>query len=172
MASDAISVLFVCLGNICRSPTAEGVFRHILAQEGLEDRFRVDSAGTGAWHVGESPDRRATATARERGIALSGQARKVRPEDFREFDWVLAMDTSNLHELQEMKRQHGGDAEVRLFREFEDGADPDTADPDTDDLDVPDPYYGGDRGFERVFDLVERACRGFLDHVLEDDDEK
>ncbi|MBI5106205.1 MAG: low molecular weight phosphotyrosine protein phosphatase [Solirubrobacterales bacterium] len=146
-------ILFVCMGNICRSPTAEGVMRHVLREEGLEDRIHVDSAGTGDWHVGEPPDRRSAAAARARGITLEGAARQVTPEDFESFDLLLAADRQNLAHLRAMAPP-GTEEKVRLLREFDDGS------AGAPDLDVPDPYFGGERGFEEVLDLVEAACRG------------
>jgi protein-tyrosine phosphatase len=156
-----VRILFVCLGNICRSPTAEGVMRGLVRQAGLEDRIELDSAGTGAWHVGSPPDERATQTAHARGIVLGGAARKVTPRDFQDFDLILAMDSSNLHDLQEMAEDERERAKVRLLREF------DQASAGLQDLDVPDPYYGGAGGFEQVLDLVRTACIGLLDEVRE-----
>ncbi len=155
-----ISVLFVCLGNICRSPMAEGVFRHVLDEEGLSDRFRVDSAGTGAWHVGESPDVRSVRTASARGVSLSGHARQVRSEDFKSFDYIVAMDQENLEALDEHRQGVGGDAALYLLREFDPEGGP--------GAEVPDPYYGGPRGFDDAFDMVERSCRGLLRHILDE----
>jgi protein-tyrosine phosphatase len=155
-----VRILFVCMGNICRSPTAEGVMRHLLVEEGLQDEIELDSAGTGGWHVGDPPDRRATAAARARGIVLEGAARKVRPSDFEEFDLIVAADRENLADLRAIAPP-GTAQKVRLLREF------DPASEGAPDLDVPDPYYGGDRGFEDVLDLVEAACRGLLAQVRE-----
>jgi protein-tyrosine phosphatase len=152
-------ILFVCLGNICRSPTAEGVMRGLVQQSGLEGRIELDSAGTGAWHVGSPPDERATQTALARGIVLEGAARKVAPEDFEEFDLILAMDGSNLHDLKQLAEGEEQQAKVRLLREF------DPASAGLEDLDVPDPYYGGPGGFEQVLDLVQAACIGLLDEI-------
>ena len=148
-------ILFVCMGNICRSPTAEGVMRHLLVEEGLQDEIELDSAGTGGWHVGDPPDRRATAAARARGIALEGAARKVRPSDFEDFDLIVAADRENLADLRAIAPP-GTAQKVRLLREF---------DPHAAEVDVPDPYYGGADGFEEVLDLVEAACRGLLAEV-------
>ncbi len=159
MAPD-ISVLMVCLGNICRSPMAEGVFRHILREEGLQERIRVDSAGTGSWHVGEAPDLRSVRTAAARGVELSGNARRVRPEDFRSFDYIVAMDLENLESLERFRDGVGGEASLYLLREFDPEGGP--------GAEVPDPYYGGPRGFEEVFDMVQRSCRGLLAHILEE----
>lgn len=156
-----IAVLFVCLGNICRSPLAEGVFRHLLDQEGLADRFRVDSAGTDSWHVGESPDARSVRTAAAHGVSLGGHARQTLPEDFRRFDYIVAMDRSNLADLQRFRDGVGGEASLYLLREFDPQGGP--------GAEVPDPYYGGPNGFEDVFAMVERSCRGLLDHILEEE---
>lgn len=150
-------VLFVCLGNICRSPLAEGVFRHLVAEAGLEDGIEIDSAGTGGWHVGEAPDPRSQEIAARHGVSLDGQsARRVTPEDFEYFDWVVAMDAENESELH---RRAPADARARIvrLRDF----DPDGAG------DVPDPYYGGPQGFDVVYAMVERSARAFLDEVME-----
>jgi protein-tyrosine phosphatase len=155
--SEKTSVLFVCLGNICRSPTAEGVFRHLLKQEGLVQAIRVDSAGTGAWHVGESPDRRSAAAARRRGVVLAGAARKVIRADFTSFHYVLAMDRSNYDNLLSLAPDGAAEGRVRLFRDFDPDSPPGS--------EVPDPYYGGDRGFEDVFDICDAASRGLLAHL-------
>jgi protein-tyrosine phosphatase len=155
--SGLTSVLFVCLGNICRSPLAEGVFQHLVEEEDVARRYRIDSAGTGAWHVGEPADPRAREVASRNGIRLSGRARQVQEDDFHEFDLILAMDRANLRNLESVRSGSGGHAELRLFREF---------DPDTDDgLEVPDPYYGGSDGFDRVFDMVMRSCRVLLEEL-------
>jgi len=155
-----IRVLMVCLGNICRSPMAEGVFRHLLEENGLEDRIRVDSAGTGSWHVGESPDIRSTRTAASHGIALTGRSRQIRPEDFRNFDYIVAMDRANLEELEKLRDGVGGQGAIYLIREFDPEGEP--------GAEVPDPYYGGPGGFEEVFQMVERSSRGLLEHILQE----
>jgi protein-tyrosine phosphatase len=149
-------ILFVCMGNICRSPTAEGVMRRLLDDAGLD--VEVESAGTGGWHVGEPPDERAAAAAARRGVTLEGAARQIAPEDFRRFDLLVALDRANLRELLALAPDEEAAEKVRLLREF----DPAAA---GGDLDVPDPYYGGDRGFETVLDQVEAACRGLLDEL-------
>lgn len=150
---EKIGVLFVCMGNICRSPTAEGVFRYFVQQAGLADRFDIDSAGTHAYHSGEPADRRASAAAERRGYSLADiRARRVAAEDFDLFDYIIAMDRDNLALLTgqaEAQHQH----KIRLFLEFTSGK----------EQDVPDPYYGGAAGFERVLDLVEEASRGLLE---------
>jgi low molecular weight protein-tyrosine phosphatase len=152
-------VLFVCLGNICRSPTAEGTMRALVREAGLEDRIELDSAGTGGWHVGHRPDERATAAAAARGIALDGAARRVRAEDFDDFDSILAMDASNRDDLQALADGEEQRAKVRLLREFDPASD------GSGDLDVPDPYYGEGDGFERVLDHVQAACEGLLAQI-------
>lgn len=147
-----MKVLFVCLGNICRSPTAEGVFRHKLRAAGLEDRVQVDSAGTGDWHVGKAPDRRTRQAALRRGYDLSAQrARQVEVADFQRFDLILAMDKSNLRNLEALRP---GDARADLdlyLRRFDLALE-----------EVPDPYYGGEDGFEQVLDLIEQASDALL----------
>jgi protein-tyrosine phosphatase len=146
-------VLFVCMGNICRSPTAEGVLRHLAAREFPDLKLVIDSAGTADYHVGEPPDRRTVAAARRRGYDLSGlRARQVQAEDFQRFDYLLAMDRSNLSELQG-RRMAATTAQLALFMSFA---------PDPEQDEVPDPYYGGTEGFERVLDLCEAAARGLL----------
>ena len=146
------------MGNICRSPTAEGVMRALLRERGIAD-VEVESAGVGDWHVGHGPDERATEAARRRGIVLEGKARQVSPRDFADFDLILAMDRQNLQDLRELAPDDAARAKVRLLREF------DPASAGAPDLDVPDPYYGGPRGFETVLDQVEAACRGLLAEV-------
>ena len=150
-------VLFVCMGNICRSPTAEGVFRALAEEEGVE--VAIDSAGTGGWHAGAAPDERATAAAAERGIELTGAARRFDPGDFDRFELIVAMDAENVAELQRVAPDGEAAAKIRLLREF----DPEAA--AAGDLDVPDPYYGGPDGFEDVLDMVQRASRGLLEEV-------
>ena len=151
-----VKVLFVCMGNICRSPTAHGVFRALVNNEGLSEQIDIDSAGTHAYHVGNPPDRRAQATAQERGIDLSDLvARRVAPEDFEVFDYVLAMDQDNYLSLAEICP----DPHVEKIHMFMDFADHMRT------REVPDPYYGGPAGFDRVFDLVEAASLGLLQEI-------
>jgi protein-tyrosine phosphatase len=133
--------------------------RHLVAEEGLEGQIEIDSAGTGGWHVGAPPDERATEAARRRGVALEGAARRFDPEDFDRFDLILAMDRENQRDLLAMAPDEEARAKVRLFREF------DPRSSSGGDLDVPDPYYGGDDGFEEVLDLVDAAARGLLAEI-------
>jgi protein-tyrosine phosphatase len=153
MSRQRLSVLFVCMGNICRSPTAEGVFRKIVADAGMSDLIHIESAGTHAYHAGASPDHRAQQAAERRGVTLSHiRARRVSDEDFEAFDYILVMDRHNLEELQQrVPEQHKH--KVRLFLDF-------AGSPQTDE--VPDPYYGGAAGFELVLDLVEQASERLL----------
>lgn len=157
MAVDRIGVLFVCLGNICRSPLAEAVFRALVERAGLADRFDIDSAGTSSYHTGEAPDPRTVDVAKRHGMRVDHVARQVTARDLDRFDYVLAMDRENLRKLERATGGHRGRAEVRLLRSF----DPEAGE----DLEVPDPYFGGPRGFEEVHAMVERACRGLLDHI-------
>lgn len=156
MLKNNVSVVFVCMGNICRSPTAEGVFRHLVRQEGLDDWITTDSAGTHAYHIGEQPDHRAQQTALSRGIDLSDlRGRKAIENDFHEFDYVLAMDDDN-YRLLENICPAGLESKLSLFLNFSN---------EYSETQVPDPYYGGDQGFEHVFDLVESASHGLLQDI-------
>ncbi|MES9900158.1 MAG: low molecular weight protein-tyrosine-phosphatase [Sedimenticola sp.] len=155
-----IKVLFVCMGNICRSPTAHGVFEGMVKSEGLGDRIEVDSAGTHAYHVGNPPDNRAQQTALGRGFDLSSQrARQASSEDFLLFDYILAMDKDNYANLAAISPGGEMRAELKLFMDFTSGF--------FKAREVPDPYYGGDQGFEKVFDMVEEASRGLLSDIRE-----
>ncbi len=150
-----VKVLFICMGNICRSPTAEGVFRHKVEQAGLEDQISIDSAGTHAYHVGNPPDSRAQDAALKRNIDLSSQrARRVCADDFTEFDYVIAMDESNKHDLLSICPD-GYEERVHLLLNFS----------DCNETEVPDPYYGQGRGFEIVLNLVEQASEGLLRQI-------
>lgn len=152
-----IGVLFVCLGNICRSPLAEGVFRQLVESEQLSDRFDIDSAGTSGYHEGDSPDPRTVAVALRRGLRVDHAARQLREEDLDRFEYILVMDASNLAKVERLAERARPDAEIMLLRAF----DPEAGT----DLEVPDPYFGGAEGFEEVHDMVERACRGVLEHI-------
>ncbi|MEX2465989.1 MAG: low molecular weight protein-tyrosine-phosphatase [Gemmatimonadota bacterium] len=157
-STERTSVLFVCLGNICRSPLAEGVFRSLVEEAGLSDRFEIASAGTGGWHVGETPDSRATMVASRYGVTLDSKARQVTEEDLAHFDYVIAMDRDNLAVLERMAADTGAEAELHLLREFDPAASGD---------EVPDPYYGGASGFETVYEMVHRSCEALLAHILD-----
>lgn len=151
-----VSVLFVCMGNICRSPTAQGVFENLVREQGLVDRILIDSAGTHAYHIGNPPDQRSQAAARNRGLDLSGQrARKVEVLDFERFDYILAMDRANLEDLLRLAQQEQLER-LHLFMRFASRWKVD---------EVPDPYYGGNSGFERVLDMAEDAAAGLLEHI-------
>ena len=154
---DKTSVLFVCLGNICRSPLAEGVFVAQLRKKNLSSHFKVDSCGTGGWHAGEPPHSGSISIAQERGLDISQQrSRKLRPSDFESYDWLIAMDASNERHLREEAPSHFNPERIVRLLEFAS---------DTDHLDVPDPYYVG--GFDIVFDLIDNGCQGLLDHLQE-----
>ena len=159
MASETkIRVLFVCTGNICRSPTAEGVFRALVAKHGLGGRIEADSAGTGDWHVGEPPDERSQEAALRRGIDLSTiRGRQVGRDDFATFDLVVAMDRSHVRALQRLAP--AAKDKVRLFLDYA---------PGEKGRDVPDPYFGGGSGFDRVLDMIEAGCAGLLAELCAD----
>jgi protein-tyrosine phosphatase len=155
-------ICFVCLGNICRSPTAEGVFRHLVAKAKLQHAIEIDSAGTAAYHAGERPDARSAEAARARDIELVGAARCFEVHDFERFDYVVAMDRSNRADLIALAPDASAAAKVALLRDFvEDGPR---------DADVPDPYYGGPDGFDRVLDICEQGCVALLEHLREHHD--
>lgn len=148
-------VLFVCLGNICRSPTAEGLMRGLVRDAGLDGQIEVESAGTAGYHVGDPPDSRSVAAAAERGVTLDSRARQVSEADFNGFDLLVAMDRSNYEELRALAPNDASEAKVVMLRDF---------DPDGPG-DVPDPYYGGPDGFDRVLDIVERSCAALLEDI-------
>ena len=153
-----VKILFVCLGNICRSPLAEGVFKEKVRKEGLEKKVAVVSAGTSGWHIGEPPDPRSIEVARTNGIVLDSKGRKAISEDFETFDYIIAMDKSNFLNLKNLPgSNYEGAAKLFLMRDF-------------DDLgkgkDVPDPYYGGDDGFTKVFEMLDRSCQNLLDEII------
>ena len=156
MTETPTRILFVCMGNICRSPTAEGVFRKMLADKEQSGFVETDSCGTHAYHVGKAPDPRSQAAAQERGVDISDlRARQVELSDFEYFDYILAMDQQNLEILlAEVSTAHRD--KVRLFLEFAN---------DVSEIEVPDPYYGGGRGFEHVLDLIENASAGLINHL-------
>jgi protein-tyrosine phosphatase len=147
-------ILMVCLGNICRSPTAEAALREAAAEAGVD--VEAESAGTGGWHVGAPPDERMTAAAADVGLELAGSARQVTADDLSSYDLVLAMDRSNLRELRAISGPDLPDDRIRLFREF---------DPEEPGGDVPDPYYGGQRGFEEVVELARRTARELVRRI-------
>ncbi|MBC7485329.1 MAG: low molecular weight phosphotyrosine protein phosphatase [Cytophagaceae bacterium] len=149
-------ILVVCLGNICRSPMAEGILVHLVKERGLIQSIELDSAGTGAYHIGSDPDRRAQQVCLSRGIILQHQARQVHRKDFDSFDYILAMDSDN----QEALKKIAPHDRLFLMRSFDATA--------QDDLNVPDPYYGGIEGFHEVYDMLYRAANGLLDHILEE----
>lgn len=153
-------ILFVCLGNICRSPLAEGIFRHRIRAEGLEESLRVDSAGTGGWHEGERADPRARAVAEKHGVELESRARKIRTSDFTDFDLILAMDEDNLAMLKIAGREVEETAELRLLRFFDPDGGP--------QAEVPDPYYGANDGFDRVFEMIDRSCEHLLESIRDE----
>lgn len=149
-------LLFVCLGNICRSPAAEGVMRALIESKGYADRVSIRSAGTAGWHAGKLPDQRMRTAAQNRGYDLSSRARQVTENDLSEYDLVLVMDRQNLRDVQSFDRTSQFSSKIRLFCEFC---------TDHQESEVPDPYYGGEQGFELVLDLLEDGCRGVLAHI-------
>ncbi|MDA0267260.1 MAG: low molecular weight phosphotyrosine protein phosphatase [Cyanobacteria bacterium] len=154
-------LLFVCLGNICRSPSAENIMTHLLQQKQLDDQVQCDSAGTSSYHIGSSPDRRMAAAARQQGITLTGQARQFQAEDFEHFDWILAMDDQNYRDILRVDPTGKYHHKVRKMCDFC-RHHPDHA--------VPDPYYGGEDGFRYVIDLLLDACEGLLEFLQQDGD--
>ena len=152
-----LNVCFVCHGNICRSPLAQGVMESLVKKEGLEEIILISSAGVSGWHVGEPPDNRMQNTAQKHGVTLNSRARHFQGHDFKQMDMVLAMDHSNFETLKAMRPLADTQDKLFLFRSF----DPENKG----DLEVPDPYYGGDRGFELVFEMVERACPKIMERL-------
>lgn len=150
-------VLFVCLGNICRSPVAEGIFREKVKERGLSSDFEIDSCGTAAYHIGQEPDIRSAENALANGLVLNHFGRQFSTDDFERFDYIIAMDSSNLRKLQALEHNRRG-YELVLMRNFDSlGI----------NQDVPDPYYGGENGFQEVFDILDRSTEGLLDHIIE-----
>ncbi|MCR9253376.1 MAG: low molecular weight phosphotyrosine protein phosphatase [bacterium] len=151
-------ILFVCLGNICRSPLAEAIFDDLINHKGLKDRFLTDSAGTGAYHVGEKPDPRSIEVARKNNVPIDSRARQFVPEDYEKFDYIVAMDQSNYRNIiHATGYKHDG---LVMMRDYDDVKD---------SLEVPDPYYGGDQGFQEVFDILYRSNTNFLKFLTEKD---
>ncbi len=148
-------ICFVCLGNIVRSPLAENYFRHLVDEAGVGEKYVVASAGTGDWHVGDPPDPRMRKVAANHGLLYSGRARHFKPEDFERYDLIIAMDASNRSNLQRQASLPSSADKIRLLREFDPFADPGAS--------VPDPYYGGIDGFEKVFEIIERSCHNLLE---------
>ena len=153
--NSVIKICFVCLGNIVRSPLAENLFLHIAGEAGVANRYEVDSAGIGAWHIGESPDPRMRRIAAQHGLHYNGRARQFKESDFDRFDLLVAMDTKNRSKLLGMARSPEQRDKIHLMREFDPLGGP--------DMSVPDPYYGGIDGFEEVYQVVKRSCQGFLE---------
>ncbi len=151
-------ICFVCLGNICRSPTAEGVFQHLADKNGLQPYFYIDSAGTSAYHIGEPANRKSQMVANKHGVQLNSRARRFKPRDLKEFDLVVAMDEENYQNLLGMAGNEKEKQKIRKMRAF---------DPVPGDGNVPDPYYGGTDGFEQVFKIVHRSCESLLDILKE-----
>ena len=152
-----IHLCFVCLGNICRSPTAEGVMCNLLERHNLQDQISVESAGTSSWHIGDPPDARSQATAESRGIMLTSRSSQFHSRDFARFDYVIAMDNRNLESLERMAPDDGARKKIHLLRSFDADSEP--------DAEVPDPYYGGPTGFDVVLDVCIAGCEGLLAHL-------
>lgn len=152
-----IRILFVCMGNICRSPLAEAVFRQQVRERGVDRWFEIDSAGTSGYHEGDPPDSRTVSAARRRNLVVDGASRPVSAHDLQYQDLVIVMDSENLAFVERLHTSNGGDARIHRLREW---------DPKGDSLDVPDPYYGGERGFDNVHDIVERSCEALLEALL------
>jgi len=151
-------IVFVCLGNICRSPTAEGIFQHLVNERGLDPYFYVDSAGTSAYHIGEPANSKSQKLANEHGIELRSRARQFEKNDLEEFDLIVAMDRENLANIKSLDGSKDYEEKIVLLRDF---------DPNPGDGEVPDPYFGGMDGFQNVFDIVKRSCEALLDELEE-----
>ena len=155
-----IDVLFVCLGNICRSPLAEGVFKRKVEEAGLKKLIASDSAGTSGWHIDDPPDRRSSEIARRNGIKLDHYGRQISPKDFDLFDYIIAMDSDNYDDILRLKEKHSdGKAEILIMRDFDD---------QQSGSDVPDPYYGGPNGFQLVYDLLDESLSNFLEKIIDE----
>lgn len=155
--SSQIRLLFVCLGNICRSPVAECVFRAQVEARGVAHRFEIDSAGTSGYHDGNPPDARSRETARLRGVEVTGKSRKLESVDLERFDYIIVMDRENLANTLPLRKASNSAVQVRRLREW---------DPEPGDGDVPDPYYGGPEGFDEAHDIIERSCAALLEDLL------
>lgn len=149
-------ILFVCLGNICRSPVAEGIFQHLIQQKGLDGKYSCDSCGTSAYNIGQQPDPRTQENSKLYDINLNHKARQFDVTDFEEFDYILPMDTSNMMRIVEFGEAETSKVTIKLMREF---------DPLSKGADVPDPYFGGEEGFQAVFDILDRSCKELLNHL-------
>ncbi len=149
-------IVFVCLGNICRSPTAEGIFQHLVNERGLQPYFYIDSAGTSAYHIGEPANSKSRQVAEQQGVKLQSRARRFEAGDLEEFDLILAMDSENHENLQRLDRNSSFNGKIRMMREY---------DPQPGDGEVPDPYYGGMDGFQHVFEVLKRSCEALLDEL-------
>lgn len=160
MTPEKIHVVFVCLGNICRSPVAEGTFHHLVEKKGLESHFQIDSAGTSAWHIGQSANKRSIKVAQRHGIKLTSLARQFTPQDFNKFDYIIAMDRSNYQDIIRLSQTKKDKTKVEMMRKWDNLPYEDFPG------DVPDPYYGGNEGFENVQNILINCCSGFLDHLI------
>lgn len=149
-------ICFVCLGNICRSPTAEGIFQYLVAERGLQSYFEIDSAGTSAYHIGETANSKSQHVANRHGVKLHSRARQFDYSDLEYYDLILAMDRENLRNVQNMDRKNQFSEKISLIRSY---------DPQPDNSDVPDPYYGGMQGFENVFQVLKQSCEALLDEL-------
>lgn len=155
-----VGVLFVCLGNICRSPLAEGIFKQKVEEAGLKELIAIDSAGTSGWHINDPPDQRSLAIARQNGIRLDHSGRQISIKDFDQFDYIVAMDGDNYNDIIRLQGNHNdGKAEILIMREFDD---------QQSGSDIPDPYYGGPNGFQLVYDLLDESLSNFLDKIIDE----
>ncbi len=152
---EKIKVLFVCLGNICRSPLAEAIFKHKIKKKNLEHLFEVDSCGTSDYHIGEQPDKRTIANARKNGVTIDHCGRQFSVKDLEDFDYIFAMDKSNQHNILRLLKDDTHRKKVMLMREFD----------SVEGEEVPDPYYGGEKNFQEVFEMLNRSTENFLEHI-------